>query len=151
MAAAIGLGELQSVVTASDAAATSLATATANVAINGLAIAVRKLDWGDDEDLAAAVSANGGPFDLVLGAALQFEKWEKRLPAALAALTHAGRRGRRSIVAFAHTAGASAATVEGSGARFEQLERSSGLAHGLHTRWSEAESDFEVVVLGRTR
>lgn len=36
---------------------------------------MRRLDWHSDEDLWAAVRANGGPFDLVLGSSLQFETW----------------------------------------------------------------------------
>ena len=141
---------------ATDAAPTSLALATANAALNGLSdqVEVRRLDWHSDEDIQQAVRANGGPFDVVLGSALQFERWESRLWPLLAALTHSGVHGQRSIIALAHTTGAipapSAAELTEGGGRFEEIERVSGLAFGLRTRWNESESDFEVVLLERS-
>ena len=149
LAAAANLGAS---VMATDVAPTSLAQTTANAAVNGLseAVTVHKLDWMEDADIESAVAANGGePFDVVLGAALQFEKWESRLWHVLEKLTHGGRRadGTRALVALAHTTGA--LPTPPAEAHFEELERVSGVALGFPTRWRSDESDFEVVVLVR--
>ena len=62
---------------------------------------------------------------------------------------HQRRRRRGSLVALAHTVGAVASPPEGSG--FVEVARVAGLGFGLHTRWSESESDFEVVVARRVK
>ena len=121
------------------------------------------------------------PFDLVTGAALMELSTSPRLWSVLRALTapggaigvaandaetaadataadatastevvgHQRRRRRGSLVALAHTVGAVASPPEGSG--FVEVARVAGLGFGLHTRWSESESDFEVVVARRVK
>mmetsp|Transcript_14252 Transcript_14252/g.45803 ORF Transcript_14252/g.45803 Transcript_14252/m.45803 type:complete len:118 (-) Transcript_14252:32-385(-) len=69
--------------------------------------------------------------------------------ATLEVVGHQRRRRRGSLVALAHTVGAVASPPEGSG--FVEVARVAGLSFGLHTRWSESESDFEVVVARRVK
>lgn len=130
---------------ATDAAARALVQTTANAALNGVHASMRaqKLDWLADESVGA-VAAEHGTFDLVLGAALQFETWEMRRWSVLRRLTHPG-----SIVALAHTTGALRGPEDVDGSGFVELERISGLAFGLHTRWSQNDADFEIVLLRR--
>ena len=136
-------------VVASDHALRSLALATANAAMNGVDETVRahRVDWNDDETIADAVRAHG-TFDLVMGASLQFETWAARRWPVLRNLTHPG-----SIVALSHTLGALTTTTsaeeEEEDSGFAEVERISGLEYGLPTRWSETETDFEVVLLRR--
>ena len=64
-------------------------------------------------------------------------------------LTHPG-----SIVALSHTLGAlttttSAEKEQDDDSGFAEVERISGLEYDLPTRWSETETDFEVVLLRR--
>lgn len=134
-------------VMATDSAPAALALTTANAALNGLSgvVRARRLDWQSDADVQAAVDANGGPFDLVLGASLQFERWGeggRRLWRVLDALTHA-----RSVVALAHTAGALPQPPEDGTSRLVERRRYGGVEFGFGTRWSADVSDFEVVVL----
>ena len=62
-------------VLATDVAPTSLALIEANAGLNGVAAAAlrtARFDWHSDADLERV--AAGGPYDLVMGAALQFER-----------------------------------------------------------------------------
>jgi SAM-dependent methyltransferase len=154
-AALSGRGEAS--VLATDATNRSLALATVNAALAGVPAErfhVAALDWHADADVDNAAAS--GPFDLVLGGALQFEKWEARLWDVLARLTAppaaaapdaasraAGAAG--SVVALAHTVGA----IGRPPLAFVELGRLAGGAYGMHTTWSETDSDFEVVVLRR--
>jgi hypothetical protein len=127
---------------ATDVAERSLALAAANAVLNGVRLRTHKLDWHNDDDVAGLASEHG-PFDLVIGAALQFETWqETRLWSVLEALTSAG-----SAVALAHTLGVIDAPPTGS--PFVEVTRISGLTYGLRTRWNRNESDFEIVLLRR--
>lgn len=152
--AAAKSGRFSSVL-ATDAATRALALATANAALNGVddIVQAQRLDWLADSSVEA-IAAQHGTFDLVLGAALQFETWEARLWSVLRAITHPG-----SIVALAHTTGVvfgahafssdeEGAVVEESG--FHELKRISGLSFGFHTRWAQDVSDFEIVLFRRS-
>lgn len=148
-------------VLATDVANRSLALATANAALSDAPVEVGALDWND----AAAVQrvAARGPFELVTGAALQFESWENgQLWSVLEQLTRApsvstdgasanGVRatgeGGGSLVALAHTIGAIRSPPPSSG--LVEVRRIPGTAYGMSTRWAASESDFEVVLLTR--
>ena len=150
------------VVTATDAADRALALATANAAFNRLPLKTHALDY-DDAESVSAFAALSGPFDMVLGAALQFERWQhSHLWRTLRLLTRRppfdSREGQTaneeltaalgpSIVALAHTAGALETPPLESG--FVEVERISGLRYGMRTRWREDMSDFEIVLLER--
>ena len=132
-------------VLSTDRAAHSVAIVAANAALNGLddAVTTATLDWDDDAALAQAAAAHG-PFDLVLGAALQFETWQGRLAGVLAALLKPGGR-----AVLAHTIGGLASLPAG-GVLWEEA-RTPALAFGMHTAHSREASDFEVVLLRRKR
>ena len=61
-------------VVATDEANRSLALATANAALSGAQLSVFRFDWEEPSLIEQAAAM--GPFDLVTGAALQFERWE---------------------------------------------------------------------------
>ena len=54
-----------------------------------------------------------------------------------------------SLVALAHTVGSLKAPPQS--AAFQMLGRVPGMAYGMHTRWSETESDFEILLARRVR
>ncbi|KOO26986.1 capsular polysaccharide synthesis, partial [Chrysochromulina tobinii] len=117
-------------------------------------IAVQPLDWYDDASIAAAIADGGpGPFDLVLGAALQFEQWQEHLWSVLERLTIApstapdagdescaegGSRGgdhAGSLVALSHTIGAIQSPPLS--VAFVEVERVPGAPrYGMTSRWS---------------
>lgn len=154
---------------ATDVANRSIALAVANAALAGVTnVLVQPLDWYDDASIAAAIADGGpGPFDLVLGAALQFEQWQERLWSVLERLTIApstapdagdescaegGSRGgdhAGSLVALSHTIGAIQSPPVS--VAFVEVERVPGAPrYGMTSRWS-GESEFEVVLLRRVR
>ena len=157
-------------VLATDRDPRSLALATANAALAGDAdVRVLRFDW-DDDDAVDEISAQG-PFDLIMGAALLFEKWEARMwtvlerltrppnsapgsapdsapdsaPAASCAEGEEGEAGDGVLIALAHTT----AGIGTPPATFAEVGRLPGAPrYGMTTRWG-AESDFEVVLLRR--
>ena len=163
-------------VVATDASMHSLLLVAANSALAGVHVEIRKLDWDDDEDVSAAVS-HGGPYDLITGAALQFERWETRMWTVLRQLTwapangclmseanalHARTEAERdgvgecdvgqavtagSLVALAHTTGSIQEPIASS--HFVEEGRIPGMAYGMHTRWSDTDSEFEIVLMRR--
>lgn len=52
-----------------------------------------------------------------------------------------------SLVALAHTTGS--IRPPPASAAFVEVRRISGMAYGMHTRWSNAESDFEILLARR--
>eukprot|EP01046_Picozoa_sp_COSAG06_P040017 COSAG06_NODE_4798_length_3945_cov_19.107644_1_plen_425_part_00 len=111
-------------VVATDKAWRALALTAENAALTGVGdrVEVVQFDWEGEgagwEAAAASFAAEHGPFDAILGAALQFETWEERLWPTLTALA-AGTAGtgtggeegsgggaREVTVALATTAGA---------------------------------------------
>ena len=170
IAAAFGAADGHSIsAVATDVANRSLALVVANAALAGVTnVLVQPLDWYDDASIAAAIADGGpGPFDLVLGAALHFEKWQERLWTVLERLTIApstapdagdescaegGSRGgdhAGSLVALSHTIGAIQSPPLS--VAFVEVERVPGAPrYGMTSRWN-GESEFEVVLLRRVR
>ena len=110
-------------------------------------------DWDDGEVAARSFAAEYGPFDTILGAALQFETWEDQLWPVLTALADGGREhggaGTVTTVALATTAGALSAPERAQhGWALEQ--RVSGDAFGM-VDLRGGQSEFEVMVADRTR
>ena len=134
-------------VLATDGAARSLQLVAANAALAGVSdrVSTLRLDW--DDDAAVDRAASRGPFDLLLGAALQPERWEQRLWTVVGRLLGGGGGGaaRRPAVVLAHSAGAIGSPPHSSGLQLGA--RVPGVALGLHTRWKPAWSDFELVEL----
>ena len=146
-------------VLATDRDVYSLDLIAANSALNGLgafleyppsaerggSVHVARLDW--DESDVLAISAAYGPFDAVLGAALRPGPggWAT-LWAALGEIT---RDSAETDVILAHTAGVAEELAGEFAEGFDVASQSSGLEFGMSTRWSETESDFEVIVLRR--
>lgn len=83
-----------------------------------------------------------GPFDAILGAALQFERWADRMWTVLRALTD-DRPG--ATIALVHSVG----SLGGPTADFEEVARVNGMRYGMHTAWDDRESDFELQILTR--
>mmetsp|Transcript_11870 Transcript_11870/g.25686 ORF Transcript_11870/g.25686 Transcript_11870/m.25686 type:complete len:378 (-) Transcript_11870:379-1512(-) len=139
-------------VVCTDVASWSLPLATANAHMNNVGglVRVARFDWDDDDGLKRVAAM--GPFDLIIGAALQFEKWLPRMWYVLEVLTDksdtcTADTGTGALVALSHTTG----SLPEPPAPFAITERVSGLDFGMHTAWSEVESDFEVLCLLRTR
>ena len=104
-----------------------------------------RLDW--DESNVLAISAASGPFDAVLGAALR--PGPGGWAALWAALGEIAQDSAETEVILAHTAGVAEEFAGELAEGFDVASRSSGLEFGMSTRWSETESDFEVIVLRR--
>lgn len=81
------------------------------------------------------------PFAVILGSALQFERWTQRLWTVLRLLTDSSPS---TIIALAHSVNSLPSPPED----FHE-ERVSGIRYGMHTEWTMDESDFEVQVLSR--
>ena len=84
-AAAIAAARCGASVLATDVAWRALALTVENAALSGVEVEARQYDW-DDEASAVALRRSHGPFDLIIGAALQYETWEDRLWTTLSVL-----------------------------------------------------------------
>jgi len=84
-AAAIAAARCGASVLATDVAWRALALTVENAALSGVVVEARQYDW-DDEAGAEDLRRTHGPFDLVIGAALQYETWEDRLWTTLSSL-----------------------------------------------------------------
>ena len=71
-----------------------------------------------------------GPYVAVLGAALQFERWHDRMWHVLRALSE---QNPAVTIALAHAVGGLRPPADG----FEEVERVSGMAYGMHTAYAE--------------
>jgi predicted nicotinamide N-methyase len=144
-------------VLSTDALNRSLALSAANAALAGVPESRFHLSLADfmvDADVSRL--AELGPYDLIMGAALQFERWEDRLWPVLERLSAPASSGAHAqttstcvtsgtIVALAHTLGAIAEPPP----PFKLVDRVPGTAFGMRTKWSRHETDFEVVVVHR--
>jgi predicted nicotinamide N-methyase len=152
-------------VVATDKAWRALALTAENAALTGVGdrVEVVQFDWEGDgagagwEVAAASFAAEHGPFDAILGAALQFETWEERLWPTLTALAAAGTAGtgggegsgggpREVTVALATTAGALQAPQQQSGWSVTQEAIISGDGFGMGDLRG-GPSEFEVMHL----
>lgn len=130
-------------VVATDIAQHALLQLAANAALNDVAVEVKRFDWHRDEDLLAAEAL--GPFDVVLGASLLWEKWYPRLWQVLGRLL-----GPAGSAALVHMVDSLEAPSVASGLRVER--RLSGDAFGMGRAdrgEAHAASDWELVLLRR--
>jgi hypothetical protein len=101
-------------------------------------LAVQRFDWLNAADLQRVLEA--GPFDMVLGAALQFESWWDKLWPLLEKLASS----QSTRLVLVHTTGN---IVVPAAAALCEVRRKSGKIFGMVTRQNEFMSDFEVVEL----
>ncbi len=143
-------------VVATDKAWRALALTAENAALTGVGdrVEVVQFDWEGEgagwEAAARSLAAEHGPFDAILGAALQFETWEERLWPTLTALARGAGGGegsgwaREITVALATTAGALPAPPQQSG--WSVREVISGDGFGM-SDLRGGPSEFEVMHL----
>jgi predicted nicotinamide N-methyase len=151
-AVSITAAECGASVVATDKELRSLGLTMANSVSNGIPIAdsqsgasavagltVQKFDWSDVTDLERILDA--GPFDLVLGAALQFEsRWDELWPL-LQRLSSSAQSPRIVLVHTTNSIEVPAAV------QLCEVSRTSGKEFGMVTRQNDLMSDFEVVEL----
>lgn len=138
-AAAARAANLHVSILATDQSRQSVALTTANAAMNGANISAQVFDFTDYEEIISAVSDHGR-FDLVLGASLEFEKWDDILFEVLGMLTRDG-----GVIALVHSTNELGRPPVDS-SLFE-VTRISGLQYGMQTLWKGKESCFEIVLL----